>query len=201
MRDAENTSRDDEFAERVAQPLRAPEVLAPDFEARLMAQARAELARQRVVAARRNWWVTRRTYALSPLAGLALAAGIALVAATSTLALARRAAPPARATPVAAVAAVHDTVQLVRFVFADSSARSVSLVGDFNGWSRRETPLHATAKAGVWAVSVPLAAGRHEYAFIVNGKRWVADPLSPRNHDEFGTESSVLMLASSNDAS
>lgn len=195
MRDIDNGSRDDEFAERIAQPLRAPEVLAPDFEARLMVQARAEVARQRAVQARRSWWTTRRMVMASPLAGLALAAGIAALAAVSTLTVARSA---TRQTP--SVAVLHDTVQLVRFVFADSSARTVSLVGDFNGWARERTPLHATARAGVWAVSVPLTPGRHEYAFIVNGERWVADPLSPGNRDEFGTESSVLLLAS-NDAS
>jgi hypothetical protein len=194
MRDIEQGSRDDEFAERIAQPLRAPEVLAPDFEARLMAQARAEVARQRAVQARGSWWTRRRMVMASPLAGLAMAAGIAALAAISTLTVARRAAQDP------SVAVLHDTVQLVRFVFADSSARSVSLVGDFNGWARERTPLHATARAGVWSVSVPLTAGRHEYAFIVNGERWVADPLSPGNRDEFGTESSVLMLAS-NDAS
>ncbi|HTJ24214.1 MAG TPA: isoamylase early set domain-containing protein [Gemmatimonadaceae bacterium] len=194
MRDIENSSRDDEFAERIAQPLRAPEVLAPDFEARLMAQARAEVARQRTVLARGSWWTRRRMVMASPLAGLALAAGIAALAAVSTLTVARGA-PQAPS-----VAVLHDTVQLVRFVFADSSARSVSLVGDFNGWARERTPLHATARAGVWSVSVPLTTGRHEYAFIVNGERWVADPLSPGNRDEFGTESSVLLLAS-NDAS
>ena len=196
MRNGENDPRDDEFAERIAQPLRAPEILAPDFEARLMAQARAEVARQHVVPRRTSWWTTRRMYTMSPLAALALAAGIAVIAVTSTLALGRRAPSDART-----VAAVHDTVQLVRFVFADSSARSVSLVGDFNEWARGRTPLHATARAGVWSVSIPLTPGRHEYAFIVNGHRWVADPLSPGNRDEFGTESSVLMLASSNDAS
>ncbi|HET7373804.1 MAG TPA: isoamylase early set domain-containing protein [Gemmatimonadaceae bacterium] len=195
MRDIDNGSRDDEFAERIAQPLRAPEVLAPDFEARLMVQARAEIARQRAVQARRSWWTSRRMVMASPLAGLALAAGIAALAAISTLTVARRA---TRQAP--SVAVLHDTVQLVRFVFADSSARTVSLVGDFNGWARERTPLHATARAGVWSVSVPLTAGRHEYAFIVNGERWVADPLSPGNRDEFGTESSVLLLAS-NDAS
>lgn len=194
MRDIENSSRDDEFAERIAQPLRAPEVLAPDFEARLMAQARAEVARQRAVPARGSWWTRRRMVMASPLAGLALAAGIAALAAISTLTVARR------ASHAPSVAVLHDTVQMVRFVFADSSARSVSLVGDFNGWARGRTPLRATARAGVWSVSVPLTAGRHEYAFIVNGERWVADPLSPGNRDEFGTESSVLLLAS-NDAS
>lgn len=195
MRDIDNGSRDDEFAERIAQPLRAPEVLAPDFEARLLVQARAEIARQRAVQARRSWWTTRRMFTASPLAGLALAAGIAALAAISTLTVARR---ETRQPP--SVAVLHDTVQLVRFVLADSSARTVSLVGDFNGWARERTPLHATARAGVWSVSVPLTAGRHEYAFIVNGERWVADPLSPGNRDEFGTESSVLLLAS-NDAS
>lgn len=196
MRNVENESRDDEFAERIARPLRAPEILAADFEARLMAQARAEVARQLAVARRKNWWTTRRMYTMSPLAGLALAAGIAVIATASTLALGRRSGSEAPT-----VAAVHDTVQLVRFVFADTSARSVSLVGDFNGWARGQTPLHATARAGVWSVSIPLTPGRHEYAFIVNGRRWVADPLSPGNRDEFGTESSVLMLASSHDAS
>ena len=195
MRDIENGSRDEEFAERIAQPLRVPEVLAPDFEARLMVQARAEIARQRAVQARRGWWTTRRMVMASPLAGLALAAGVAALAAISTLTVARRA-----TRQVPSVAVLHDTVQLVRFVFADSSARTVSLVGDFNGWARERTPLHATARAGVWSVSVPLTPGRHEYAFIVNGERWVADPLSPGNRDEFGTESSVLLLAS-NDAS
>ena len=195
MRDIDNGSRDDEFAERIAQPLRTPEVLAPDFEARLMVQARAAVAQQRAVEARRSWWTTRRMVMASPLAGLALAAGIAALAAVSTLTVARRA---PRQAP--SVAVLHDTVQLVRFVFADSSARTVSLVGDFNGWARERTPLHATARAGVWSVSVPLMPGRHEYAFIVNGERWVADPLSPGNRDEFGTESSVLLLAS-NDAS
>lgn len=195
MRDIENSSSDDEFAARIAQPLRAPEVLAPDFEARLMVQARAEVARQRAVQARHSWWTTRRMVMASPLAGLALAAGVAALAAISTLTVARRATPQ-----VPSVAVLHDTVQLVRFVFADSSARTVSLVGDFNGWARERTPLHATARAGVWSVSVPLPPGRHEYAFIVNGERWVADPLSPGNRDEFGTESSVLLLAS-NDAS
>jgi hypothetical protein len=41
---------------------------------------------------------------------------------------------------------------------------------------------------------VALTPGRHEYAFIVNGSRWVADPLAVKSSDDFGTESSVIRV-------
>ena len=44
------------------------------------------------------------------------------------------------------------------------------------------------------SVSLPLTAGRYEYAFVVDGKRWIADPSLPTAHDEFGGEHSVLRL-------
>ena len=184
--------RDDEtretgLDERVLSAMRAPDVLASDFESRLMAQARAEIAQRKAMTARRNWWVTGRIFVASPLTALALAAGIALAAAASTLVVARRSAPSRVAT--------RDTVEFVRFVLVDSTARSVSVVGDFNGWKRDETPLNVASKPGVWSVSLPLSPGRHEYAFIVDGKRWVVDPASIAASDEFGTESSVVLVA------
>ncbi len=184
-RDDEN--RDTGLDERVIAAMRSPEVLAPNFEARLMAQARAEIARRQATSARRNWWMTGRVFVASPLTALAMAAGIALAAAASTLVVARRGQPTLSAT--------RDTVEFVRFVLVDSTARSVSVVGDFNGWSRDETPLNIASKPGVWSVSLPLSPGRHEYAFIVDGKRWVVDPASIAASDEFGTESSVLLVA------
>ena len=88
-------------------------------------------------------------------------------------------------------------MHVVRFVFVDSAARSVSLVGDFNGWAKGATRLAAIGERGVWVVSVQLPAGRYEYAFIVtgaDGERWVADPYAATLRDEFGTESSVVTL-------
>ena len=187
MRDRE--SADNEFVERIAGPMRAPEVLPRDFEARLMAQARAEVARHRATSRRRNWWLTGRVFVLSPLATLAAAAGIAIAAAASTLVVARRGQP--------VLTARSDTVEFVRFVLVDSTARSVSVVGDFNGWKRDETPLNVASRPGVWSVSLPLSPGRHEYAFIVDGQRWVVDPASVAASDEFGTESSVVLVAPS----
>jgi hypothetical protein len=39
-----------------------------------------------------------------------------------------------------------------------------------------------------------LTPGRHEYAFIINGSRWVADPLAVKSSDDFGTVSSVIRI-------
>ena len=173
----------------VVRALREPEILAADFEARLMANARAEVARRHATRPRRNWWLTARIFVATPMTTLAMAAGIAIVAAASTLLVARNSPTVLSSRP--------DTVALVRFVLVDSTASSVAIVGDFNEWRPDKTPLVAATKPGVWSVSLPLAPGRHEYAFIVDGKRWVIDPASIASSDEFGTESSVLLVAPS----
>ena len=183
----EKEMRDNELAERIAGPLRESDVLAPDFEARLMAKARAEAARRHATRPRRSWWLTARVFVASPVATLGMAAGIAVVAAASTLAVARSGAARLSSRP--------DTVEFVRFVLVDSTARSVSIVGDFNEWRPDRTPLVTASKPGVWSVSLPLSPGRHEYAFIVDGRRWVVDPASIASSDEFGTESSVPLVA------
>ena len=181
----DNETRDTGLDEGVLGALRATEILAPDFETRLMAKARAEIARRQATPPRRHWLLAGRVYVASPLAALAMAAGIAFVAAVSTLSVTRG---------PATIASSPDTVEFVRFVLVDSTARTVSIVGDFNEWRPDRTPLVAP-KPGVWSVSLPLSPGRHEYAFIVDGKRWVVDPASIPSSDEFGTESSVLLVA------
>jgi hypothetical protein len=186
-RETSSMAGDARLDARVVHALRDAEILPPDFESRLMATARAEVARRTATRARRGWWLTGRVFVASPLATLAAAAGIAALAAASTLAVARRGEERSLVRA--------DTVELVRFVLVDSTARSVSIVGDFNEWRANRTPLVAAAKPGVWTVSVPLSPGRHEYAFIVDGKRWVVDPASIASFDEFGTESSVLLVA------
>jgi 1,4-alpha-glucan branching enzyme len=79
-------------------------------------------------------------------------------------------------------------------VLVERGAARVELVGDFNQWAKGTTRLEPTGAPGVWAVSLPLTAGRHEYAFIVNGSRWMADPLALKSSDDFGTESSVIRV-------
>jgi alpha-amylase/alpha-mannosidase (GH57 family) len=71
----------------------------------------------------------------------------------------------------------------VRFVYRDSTARSVSVVGDFNGWSRGEDPLRDSA--GVWTASRPLWPGLFQYKFLVDGERYELDPANPATRDNY----------------
>ncbi|HLM95959.1 MAG TPA: 1,4-alpha-glucan branching protein GlgB [Acidimicrobiales bacterium] len=47
------------------------------------------------------------------------------------------------------------------------SARSVSVVGDFNGWDHAAHPLDPVASSGIWAGVVPDAAPGHVYKYAV----------------------------------
>jgi hypothetical protein len=189
-------AKDAEFAEGIAARLRAPEHVQPSFEKRLMEKVRVEASALYPQAGNpsRPWWRTEREFRIAPLTGLALAAGIAGIIAVSGIAIGSRISRVAPATASAGATAVRDTVQVVRFVFVDAGAKQVELVGDFNEWAKGATQLSHSGAPGVWTVSVPLSPGRHEYAFIINGSRWVADPFAPKSSDDFGTESSVIRV-------
>jgi len=170
----------EEFAAMVAAPLKAKVPIGDDFDAKVMAA---------VAEASRPWWQRRLHLSVSPMRALALAAGFGALLVLGGYGLGHRSAT----TSVAAAAGV-DTVHLVRFVIAAPGAHSVALAGDFNGWSRDATPLEDVDGRGQWTVTLPLAAGRHEYAFVVDGQRWVADPFATEARDEFGQVSSVLRV-------
>ena len=213
--EGEEPAREDvDFALQLAAALRKPESPRAGFAERVTAAVAAGPAVKsstilpqghRMPAA----WRRQRTVALPLVAWGALAAGFAAIVSLGTLAVVRNTgnpgpdaqqqtasvqAPPASSATVAASAQRSpDTVYVVRFVLADAGARTVSLVGDFNAWTKRATPLRM-AKPGVWSAQVALAPGRHEYAFVVDGKRWVADPAAERLADDFDTPSSVVTV-------
>jgi cyclomaltodextrinase / maltogenic alpha-amylase / neopullulanase len=54
-----------------------------------------------------------------------------------------------------------------------AGARSVVLVGSFNGWSALALQLE---RDGWWTTAVSLPPGEHEYLFLVDGMPW-NDPL------------------------
>jgi hypothetical protein len=190
------------FIERIAARLREPEHVHPSFEKRLMQKVMAEGPALYPVASRgESWWRKEQVVRVSPLAGLALAAGIAGIVSLTGIAIASRLTPDRPVVAAVAAPARTDTVQMVRFIFVDSRASKVELVGDFNEWTRGATHLKRSGAPGVWSVSVPLSPGRHEYAFIINGSHWVADPLGVKSSDDFGTESSVIRVAPSGKSS
>jgi hypothetical protein len=198
--DEKTAGEDAAFLEQVAAPLRAVEYAHPSFEKRLM--ERVQIEGPTLYPVRRlshaSWWREQRVLRISPLTGLAMAASITTIIALSGIALGSRiSARSPTSTRTAQVNARSDTAQMVRFVFLDSGAAQVELVGDFNAWTRGSTQLKPSGAPGVWTVSVPLSPGQHEYAFIINGSRWVADPLAVKSSDDFGTESSVIRVSAS----
>jgi 1,4-alpha-glucan branching enzyme len=83
----------------------------------------------------------------------------------------------------------------VQFTLRDVRASQVALVGDFNGWSPSATSLEPGDVAGTWSVTIPLSAGRHVYAFLVDGRTWMTDPRAQTARDlDFGRENSVLIV-------
>lgn len=180
----ELTPREEDFAARLGAALRIDAGAREDLDARVMRTIHAETGRP--------WWTRKHRIAFSPLGGLALAASFAGFVALGTLAAVR----DRTTAPGTAVAEVRvDTVHLVRFIIQQPGALRVSLVGDFNGWATDAMPLESSTDGSVWTLTVPLRAGRYEYAFVVDGRRWVADPAAGAVRDEFGGETSVLRLA------
>ncbi len=102
-------------------------------------------------------------------------------------------APAASGPSTAAIGGNGSRVAKVQFVLVAPDARRVVVVGDFNDWDPTAAPLAGTS--GVWSGEVEVPIGRHDYAFVVDGDRWVRDPSAPRAPaDEFGNGYSVLVV-------
>ena len=81
------------------------------------------------------------------------------------------------------------------FVFHDDGAESVSVAGDFNEWVQDATPLKQN-DSGLWSTEIAAPrAGRFEYKFIINGRRWLEDPSNGmKAPDNYGGLNSVLVI-------
>lgn len=90
---------------------------------------------------------------------------------------------------------------VAQFVGHFPGARSVEVVGSFNNWSRGSLHLRDENRDGIWHGTAVLPAGQHEYMFVVDGARWVADPLAGRYVDDgfgAGRQNSVLIVRLAN---
>jgi len=81
------------------------------------------------------------------------------------------------------------------FVFHDDNAQSVSVAGDFNGWSQVATPLKRN-DSGLWFAEIIVpAAGRFEYKFIIDDQRWIEDPSNGmKAPNNYGGLNSVIVI-------
>jgi hypothetical protein len=164
----------------------------PAFEQRVMAAVRGRAASP----ARRAWrWLnTSRDVQVRlrvrPWAvwGGALAAAAALV-----LLLSRPAAAPEPGAGSEARGVARDSV-FVRFVLYAPGAHRVAVAGTFNQWDRSAALLVPAGRSGVWTTTLALPVGQHQYAFVVDGARWVVDPAAPAVDDGFGRRNSLVAV-------
>ena len=136
-----------------------------------------------------------RPFRLSPASVGLLAAGlVGLGVLVGDFALNRDGQSTAGRPPVAVAPQLPVSDTVVRFVYVAPRATTVYVVGDFNGWDTTKTPLSRTSKDGVWSVTLPLSAGRHIYAYVVDGS-WSADPHAPLAPDDgFGHANAVKLV-------
>lgn len=122
------------------------------------------------------------TLRLRPVWTLALAAGLAAVLVMQL--------PSGGPTPGVAEG-------IANFVGHFPGARSVEVVGSFNDWSRGVLHLNDDDGDGIWHAKAVLPTGQHEYMFVVDGERWVPDPLAGRYVDDgfgAGQQNSLLIV-------
>lgn len=82
-----------------------------------------------------------------------------------------------------------------RFVYTDDDADSVAVAGDFSQWQPIPLSPHTVNGKTVWTGLVPVSRGEHEYQFVIDGEKWVTDPLaSVKEDDGFGAKNAVLKL-------
>jgi hypothetical protein len=141
------------------------------------------------------WWVRLRRWARSPLpvtltplrlapAALLLLAGIAIATG-----LVLQASPPS-----GSERSNRDGIPVV-FHLQFSGARSIKVIGTFNRWQGEGFEMHWDGQRGLWVLAARLPAGRHEYAFLVDGQRVLPDPgASLYQEDGFGNRNAVLIL-------
>ena len=168
---------------------RAPVALSAEFETRVMAEVRRR-ARSPI---RRIWHglveprdieLRLRVRPWVVWAALAAAAAVALL-----LTRPPQASEGARPVRVAAGDSVY-----VRFVLYAPTARRVAVAGTFNQWDQHASPLARVGAGGVWAITLALPQGHHQYAFVVDGAQWVPDPAAPGVDDGFGRRNSMVAV-------
>jgi len=160
------------------------------LEARVMQEVREHAAARRVRAKSDPvlWrWLTAPSVPPWVVGAVAAAAVIALVFGR----------PGSANDPVvvAPATAVAPESVFVKFILFAPAAKQVTLAGTFNRWDPGTTALARVGDDGVWTVTLGLPAGQHQYAFVVDGQRWVVDPAAPAVDDGFGRKNSLVSVS------
>lgn len=161
-----------------------------DLVAAVMRRIERPTAWQRIS----RWLFTARPVRIVP--AWSLAAAITVLMAVAWFGRVVPNFSPQQALPPTFSAAGATTQVAVEFVYRaeGEGVREVALVGSFNNWQAKGYEL-TPAGDGAWAITVPLRAGHHEYAFVINGKELRVDPQALLYRDDgFGNQNSVVVV-------
>lgn len=190
--DAEDTqSAEDERLAPFIAALRADETVRPEWREHTHRRLREEMRRG-----------PARLWSLHPATAMAAALALMAIGAAGAVGALRirgidAPARSARLGEEPTTATISNIDVGVRFAVMAPGVKRVSLVGDFNDWDPSATPLRTEQDGQTWSIVVPLAAGRHTYAFLIDGQV-VADPTAPSAvEDDFGSRSSLILVSNS----
>lgn len=195
----------DPFIAEIARELKAPVGIDARVDQRVMAAIEPAVIPISVHRSRqeaRPWYRRTFSFSVSQVAGLAAAA--ALVGVVSMKAMKTQATEQASVAasspdeltlrPVAKVTRDPSALVPMQFIVVAPTASSVSLVGDFTDWDASRVKMERVSDEGAWMVTVPLAPGRYEYQFEIDGKQRITDPTRPQTSSDFGSANSVVTV-------
>lgn len=88
----------------------------------------------------------------------------------------------------------RESQKVVTLRYQNPAARSVAVIGTFNGWSPDRARMHALDD-GTWEIVLTLPPGKHAYRFLVDGRDQVLDPDNDTvEPDGFGGKNSVIVV-------
>jgi hypothetical protein len=201
----------DPLIERVRETLSPLPTVQPSDVARMLVaiQGKRRTLRERV--AERLWFMRMPSVSVigtGAVAAIALVAGflgrgvmgdandastVAATAAAESSVVATR--DSAALVSAVSAASMDERAVPVQFVFNVANAKTVSLVGDFNAWDVSNALLEQVPGSSLWTVTINLKPGRHVYAFVVDGTKWMRDPRAAEAVDEdFGRPQSVIVV-------
>jgi hypothetical protein len=147
--------------------------------------------------------LTARSWSIAAIAAAAAFAGFMISnlrprtpAATAPAAVAQTATTQLEGLQPVANAANDALPVAKQFVFSSRKARSVAVVGDFNGWNASQAKMNRASDGELWSVTIPITPGRHMYGFMIDDSLFMLDPRAPKARDtDLGAMASVTIVS------
>jgi 1,4-alpha-glucan branching enzyme len=105
----------------------------------------------------------------------------------STLDISKKMEEPTSMSPL--TRAMHEE----EFTFHAPAARKVCIVGNFNAWNTKSSPMKK-GRDGTWKIKLKLSSGKYEYRYFVDGT-WASNvSCSELVPNTFGTHNCVILV-------